>query len=379
MIGKYRVYVNVGAYREPILFYMDIKRKITLICGNSAIGKTTICKAINNLKSRIFVKSFSAESDKPDKVAPIKVLSPSTNDAIDVIQNHENSIFVLDEDVFYPAKNRELLLSLIDNSNNYFIIIARNLKFRGYMELRYSVKEIYEIVKNNSNVSDTAIYSLKVMEKFLYKLTEFFTFTKFKSIHPEEVVLVEDTGSGLEFYTNLFPNNKVYTVNGKSNFSQFLLGRFNATDVYGNIYTVNNVDSLVLVPDGAAFGCDLHELLQIIYVLKTSIRVLLPESFEHILLLSINNRNYNDRIQHPYNYLDVKTNNKSGSWEVYYTDLLKEYGNQVSKPYSKSSITGFYLSFISNAIGIINDLDCIESNSIRSNRKYFTENKYNWS
>lgn len=141
MKGKFDIIIE----NNWVSYHLEIKRKFTIIRGNSASGKSYFCNLIN-----------SGDSVKIGCLVPI-VLAQN-KDMIEYYLNGNNRIIVFDEDS-YLFKNISLYSKRLISSNNYFIILSRSF----LSGVPYSLKEMYEfsskVISGKTINSLTPIYN----------------------------------------------------------------------------------------------------------------------------------------------------------------------------------------------------------------------------
>ncbi|MCI8893908.1 MAG: Fis family transcriptional regulator [Lachnospiraceae bacterium] len=127
MVAKHGILVQSG---RGIQYKFEIFRKYTVIRGNSATGKTTLVRLIEDATIR---KTASLSCDVPC------VALPELNWELN-LNAFSNSIIFIDEE--HPAlTSGKRLAEYMTHSNNCFIIISRD----KLSWLPYSYKEIYQI------------------------------------------------------------------------------------------------------------------------------------------------------------------------------------------------------------------------------------------
>lgn len=128
MTGAYliRVRNNRNNYK------FTVKRNITIICGNSGTGKTTLFDMIRDYNRFGKQSNVRISCDKD-------VVALSGDDWMNRLSSISDSIVIIDEDSDFIATHE--FARAVRNSDNYFI-----LETRDYIpSLPYSVNEIYEI------------------------------------------------------------------------------------------------------------------------------------------------------------------------------------------------------------------------------------------
>ena len=303
MKGAYDV--KVGNRRLQYKF--RINRNITILRGDSATGKTTLIDMISAHQRNGDQSGVSISCQ-----VPCVVLS-STNWETN-LKSYSESIVFIDEGE--PFVKSQAFASAVQNSNNYYVIASRASLFN----LPHSVSEIYNIKNTGGNK---------------YKGTKR-TYSRFDRIYPgnyidgnkPELVIVEDSNSGFEFFSDICEKvgTPCVTANGNSN-------------IYGMVKDAPEHNILVIA-DGAAFG---PEMERILFLKKSkNVSIYLPESFEWLILESgiITSHHVPEIIQSPSDYIESE---KFFTWERFFTHLLTESTADTYLAYKKHSLNPVYL------------------------------------
>lgn len=113
-------------------YQFNLKRNITILCGESGRGKTTLYNMIADYNR--YGKGSAVKL-----VCSHQVLALNNDNWQEKIEKTRDSVIVIDEDNFF-IRSQEFA-EAIKNSNNYYLLITRD-----YLEqLPISVEEIYEI------------------------------------------------------------------------------------------------------------------------------------------------------------------------------------------------------------------------------------------
>ena len=122
---------KVKVSTRRIVYEFELKRRITILSGDSATGKSTLIDLIDDaVKSNN--KTTRLECD-----CKCKVLSHSDWELI-LRNTHETIVFI--EEDFEPLKS-DLFAEIVKNSSNYYVIALRD----SIPSLAYSYKDIYEV------------------------------------------------------------------------------------------------------------------------------------------------------------------------------------------------------------------------------------------
>lgn len=221
----------------------------------------------------------------------------------------EGSTFVRTEEFAREAKH----------SSNYYVIVARE----SLHQLPYSVDEIYGLKNTNRTTTKYPVYSRVYTSTY-----RIYSDTKFRGERPE-LVIVEDTNSGYEFFSLLCKKSSVRCISagGKSNICNCIM---NAPE-----------NDILVIADGAAFGPEIAEATALLR--RKSIKLFLPESFEWLVLKSglFNSKHIKDMLLNPAEHIE---SSKFFSWEKFFTAELIECSRDTRFRYDKSHLNEEYLN-----------------------------------
>lgn len=302
MKGKYQIIVQNNRLR----YELSIRRNITIIRGDSATGKTTLINMIEQAASL-------GENSGVEVVCKRPCRTLRGNDWELILPNlHEQIIFLDEENQFIKSQE---FAAAVKASDNYFVIITRE----DLPNLPYSVEEIYGIHTSGKYHDLRHTYN----EMYHIYSPEIFS----GRVRPD-VIVVEDSNSGYEFYKTVCAEHHIscLSAKGKSNLKQTVLQEQN---------------KILIVADGAAIGSEMNELYQLMTT-NSSLKCYLPESFEWLILKSdqIDGKTVQDILEHPEDFIESQ---KYFSWERFFTALLVEYTQNSYIRYSKSKLNEAYL------------------------------------
>ena len=303
MTGKYEIIVK----NRRIQYKFTIKRNITILKGDSATGKTTLIEMIEAYEQN---KENSGVSINCEKKC---VVLTSLNWEL-ILNNIHNSIVFIDEgEPFIKSKD---FARVVKSSDNYYVIVTRSSLFN----LPYSVEEIYGIKNTTSN---------KYQETKRIYSTFYPIYDNTKNITKPNLVIVEDSNAGYDFFSHICKSLNITCVSAK--------GKAN---IY-NVIKKANDENILVIADGAAFGSEIERVLSLTKV--KSLGFYFPESFEWLILKSkvINNKEIDRILEKPYNYIESK---KYFSWEQFFTDLLVNETKGTYYQYNKDKLMEFYLN-----------------------------------
>lgn len=297
MKGTYRIRVT----SKRLQYDFELRRKYTVIRGDSATGKTTLYDLILDVERRR--KGVILSSKVP--VVSANYLGGRWDLVLPTISN---SIVIIDEDSDWVRT--EAFAALAMKSDNYFVFINRD----ALKQIPYSVKEIYEIKTSGRYHSLVPIYKHTPYEM------------------APDYIITEDAKSGYQFFKHVCDKcpEACVSADGKSN-------------IYRMLLSAPYKDSKVLVvADGAAFGCDVERIARLKAFQDRNVKLFLPESFEHLLLRSAlfcHHKDVTEILGNPSEYIDASFN----SWEQYFTDLLVRLTGRTPAHYTKGKLPNCFI------------------------------------
>lgn len=224
MKGKYIITVknNVLQYR------FEIRRNITIIKGDSATGKTTLIEMIREYYENGEQSGVSLQCEKSCVVLEGRQWKL-------LLENTHDSIIFIDEGNTFVSTDE--FASAVKQSDNYFVIVTRE----GLPNLPYSVEEIYGIKSSGK---------YGTLQQTYHEFYHIYGQLDYKTTFNPELVLVEDSNAGYEFFDAVSKEKdwNVVSAGGKSNIFKFL--------------KENAGKSLVIIADGAAFGPEMDRVMK---------------------------------------------------------------------------------------------------------------------
>ena len=302
MKGKHFVSVK----NNVLQYQFELRRNITIIKGNSASGKTTLVDMIREYYNDEESSGITLQCDKTCAVLEGRQWKL-------LLENTKDSIVFIDEGNKFISTNE--FATAVKESDNYFVIITRE----KLPNLPYSVDEIYGIRQSGK-------YGLlhQTYQEFYHIYGDYH---KNITWNPD-VVIVEDSNSGYEFFSEVSKEKtfEVVSAKGKSNTFKKI-----------NEYEKNKI---LIIADGAAFGAEMDGIVKKIRE-NNSIAMYLPESFEWLILKSdlINSNKVKNILEEPSDYVESKD---YMSWERFFTALLVEETKDTYLRYSKSNLNSAY-------------------------------------
>lgn len=306
MIGP----VDVSVRDKRNSYKFTLKRNITILCGDSGRGKTTLFEMVADYNHFGKNSSVKISCDR-------EVIAVIGTDWRQIIEKVYDSIIIIDEDNEF-IRTKEFAKA-IQKTSNYYLLITR-----GYLEqLPISVDEIYEI-SGEKNKKFTRVY--KEVDH-MYDAP-----AKARLPFVPDVIITEDSKTGYQFFRTISDRSGIECIPaaGKSNVYELLTH-----------YKEKNV---LVIADGAAFGSNIENIVKRQALYPNKIGIFLPESFEWLILLAGIVNDYNlEKLTVPEQYIDSK---KYFSWERYFTDLLVEITKDLTYkkyPQNKRTLPAFYL------------------------------------
>ena len=307
MKGEY----SIEVYNKRVKYKLNVKRNITILTGDSGIGKTTLVKLIDSFYNNGKQSGITLECEKI-------CIYLHGKDWYEHLQNIKDSIVFIDEDSNFIRSDE--FARAIMSTDNYYVLITR----ADLAGLPYSIKEIYTLKVNKSKSEASQVYNEQCL---LYgeHLTN-------SGVYPDKII-TEDSNSGHDFFKEICKDfNKVcIPANGKSNIKNI-------------INNSNSEEKILIIADGAAFGCEMKKCMQALRE-HGNTTIYLPESFEWLLLKAgtVKNNELNNILENPSEYIDSV---EYFSWERYFTSKISEIcldmPNKVT--YTKSRLHSFFLS-----------------------------------
>ncbi len=304
MKGSYQIVVQ----NNIVQFKLQVNRNITILRGDSATGKSTLVDMVRQYSLNGQSSGVNISCEKECTV----LLGVRWQSEIALIKN---SIVFLDEGFDFIAD--QTFAEAVQASDNYYVIVTRESLFH----LPYSVKEVYGL----RNVTRKKRYQV-----FNRIYSEFYPLYDEKMVHVKpDVVIVEDSNSGYQFFSALCEKEGIRCISAKGNSNIFKCLRECGDEM------------IMVVADGAVFGPEMERVLAFRKVKK--IVYFLPESFEWLVLKSglIDGSRIQDILEHPYDFIESE---KYFSWERFFTALLIEETKGTHLQYNKSKLNGNYLN-----------------------------------
>lgn len=287
-------------------YLLSIRNKFTFLTGDTATGKSTIITFI-----REWIATRESNIARNTKIiSPINIEAPY---GFNEINHRENTLFVFDESLAPGIRKNK---SIFINSNNYFLIIDREM-----IDLPYGV---YDILKLDSTFENGYTINRTVP---LYNMVE-------EYVTPN-LIITEDESSGYKFYNRLL---SVPCVSAK--------GKTRIMKKVG-IEVLRHNKTVLLIVDEVGFGYEFSKLVELCStkpMKNKQVYIWLPKSFEYVLLNSGMFIGIDDFLKDPYDSWDLS---KYNTVEQYITSVLNnKMKEKFGVSYSKSmDITEYFKGY----------------------------------
>ena len=304
MKGTYKIKIS----NSKVTFNLELERNITIICGKSATGKTTLIGLIRDYEQLGKASGVTIQCKKP-----CRVLS-NVDWQYRLSAIHDSIVFLDEGNEFVRSKE---FAQAVCNSDNYYVIINRESLY----QLPYSVHSILKLKTDTRKKKITYISAYPEYSNLADPITR---------INQVNEIITEDSNSGFDMFSKIAQDHgtSCLSAKGKSNIFSCLVN--------------HSEDQILVVADGAAFGAELEKIYKIQELFPGKIKLYLPESFEWLLLKSgvLGNKTPYDILANPAEYIE------SGdyfSWEQYFTALLVSLTRDTYLHYNKNRLNPVYL------------------------------------
>ncbi len=306
MIGTHQVRVS---RRRGTSFRFEVRRNVTIVRGDSGTGKTTLYEMVADHTRLGDASGVSIQCDKP-------CVALTDIDWQNQLEQTRDSIVFVDEG-FEPLAS-EAFARAVFGSDNYFVIFSRS----ELANLPYSVNEAYRIKTSGKFHTFEPLYKRKEGER--YSLSRVTPKTDF------DVLLTEDSKSGLQFFSHRFEDKELRVETSASN-SKIMTWLLDHSD-----------ERVFVVADGAAFGPYADRVLKLQRERPENITVCLPESFEWLLLKSgiVKSEGLGAVLEDPSAHIESAS---YATWERFFAALLVELTRGTPFAYKKAELAEAYL------------------------------------
>lgn len=307
MKGSYKVKVS---RRRGTTFEFTVRRNITIVRGDSGTGKTTLYDMVADYTRLGDRSGVTVQCGRP-------CVALTDIDWRNQLAGIAGSIVFIDEGM--EDLPTEDFARAVRDSDSYYVIFTRS----ELPCLPYSVNEIYRIKTSGKFHSLVPMY--KELEGHRYSLS------RAKANQDFDVLLTEDSKSGLQFFEARFDGEKLHCESAQSN-----------TKILDWLCSHDD-DPVFVIADGAAFGPYADRVLKYQKEHPHEVTVCLPESFEWLLLSSgvVKADGVEENLASPENYVDSA---KYMSWEQFFTSVLSDATRGTPLAYNKGRIAKGYLA-----------------------------------
>lgn len=297
--------IDVLVKNNRVQYKFSLKRNLTILRGDSATGKTSLIEMIEAYENDRENSGISLLCDKNCTVISGRRWKEN-------LGNTKDSIVLIDEGNDFLSSTE--FADAAKNSDNYYVIATRE----PLPNLPYSVDEIYGIT-NTTRKKYNKITRLYSQFERIYSHNE--------PVITPDLVIVEDSNAGYQFFSELFRDRKVPCVSagGKSN-------------IFRKLAETSADKKVLIIADGAAFGPEIERVMR--FQPFGNVVLFLPESFEWLILKSGLVEGARQVLDAPSEYIESK---QYFSWERFFNAFLTEKTRDSYLEYSKKVLNENYL------------------------------------
>lgn len=274
-------------------WFIELKRRITIVRGDSGIGKSELVRIIVSPPVGVEVKT----------TLDCVIADNSNWDA--VLGGTVNSIIILDDIEIVSSSRFAKKVKETEKNQNYFLIIGRE---------QLGEQSLYEDNLYKLSYSVDSVLRFVISEDGKKHYTEpFFNFHKI-DVNDLKIrnLLIEDSVDGFEFFRHLLRDNVISAKNGKSSITEDTKEIVSKT-----------CEGLLVLFDKAAFGCHIDKFYYVIMQKYKNVYIDVEyECFEY-LLLNTNFFRENEEVQAILSNPTDKANHCI-SWESFYKSVLEK-------------------------------------------------------
>ena len=232
--------IEISDYSNNLMYILNLESRITIITGDSATGKSTLIRYIENYNKDSY-NSIKIESEKElIHLTPVMVRNK--------FELSEDAIYFMDEGDNVKSKE---YFTLVNDTRYKFVIITRDT---SYPSISYDVDDIYEIQHIRNKNQLVRIYKNNYNTNKLSPAVN--------------NICTEDEKSGYEFY-KLLDNYNVSNSRGSSRVP----------------YKIQKSKNSIFIVDSLGFGPYIKRSL---LNLDNNNNILIaPKSFEYLILCSL--------------------------------------------------------------------------------------------
>lgn len=342
MKGKYRI--TLQATNSTVKYELEVSRQITIVCGESGIGKTLLHKLVSKYYSEGELSKLNLKVDSECvNIEPFvpqlirednsKFVFKDRTKKLKWLSKPDNIIYLIDEDVL--AIKGINFASLIRHTNAYYVIFTREARVFRY--LYNSVWDVLTIKDNGDKDIDNECYRM-------YKEFD-------GNIGKYDEVVHEDSTTGKEICSLALQEN-IISSKGNARIPCIINERYRDK-------------SVIIIADGSNFSNIMERLLKRSLDYNITMYLILPESTEYVLLHNVifnKSENATEYLLNPINKYDTK------NWITYekmYEQVIIEESSKIDELEDYEKIEGLRTykteSFIDTYRAILNKIDGIKS------------------
>lgn len=181
--------MHVKISSKRLEYEFDIYNKYTVLQGDSGTGKTTLCDLIAEHISGN--QGITIQSD-----TEVHLCNGEYMESRYMLMRVKKALIVIDE--FYPILHQHDIASILQNSDNYFLIITRDASRLDYLPI--SVENILEVHSSGKYHVLKTIYPLSNQRSF----------------NVPDVIITEDKRSSYLFFREFYPEINCVPANSKN-------------------------------------------------------------------------------------------------------------------------------------------------------------------
>lgn len=278
--------IKLDVRADEFHFSLGLTRRLTVVRGDSASGKTTLTELVSEEDGLAVIES----------TYPVVVAANTTWQS--TVAGSTDSIIIFDDLRLVGSPEFAKAYKEYSVSNNlWFLVMGREdneEQLHNFYHLSYCMNGIFEMVHEGT----------------YYTLKQYYTFPALD--REPEVVLTEDSAAGFVFFKKLFKGTKVVSAGaGKGSFIP-----------QAEALVKQGYHHIFMVVDSAAFGCHTEELYSR-FCRRLEPKVMLMSDYECFeeMLLQTNLLNCIELVKKEMSDL-VKYANQCNSWEAYFEEMI---------------------------------------------------------
>ncbi|MBQ9008850.1 MAG: hypothetical protein IJ088_05910 [Clostridia bacterium] len=304
MKGAYTIRIH----NRRVTFTLRLERNLTVICGSSATGKTTLVSYVSFYEDLGPQSGVTIESPRPCVVLRGKDWEDKLS------KTKESFVFIDEGNHFISSKD---FAEAVQKSDNYFILMTRE----DLHQLPYSIHSILQLRKTTSRFNHTYNQTYP-----LYDIVPEYDLKRSNL----NAYLTEDSNSGNDLFEFVAKRDGIECISAG-----------------GKDHILSELQKLpdhrtMVIADGAAFGSSMALVYRYVQDHPHQVILYLPESFEWLILASgiVHSDEIDQILDHPEDYIESKD---FMSWERFFTHLLESKTMGTRAQYSKRKLSDYYL------------------------------------